>query len=115
MATAALGEGDASTPTALPKKMFEQQEERTALGWCCLGWTRQDVRRPRIAAAPGFVGKNVAIHFTASSLSLGSGPRRDIIKGKVLSADAEWVVLQVSDADKPLYIPRTSVMAIQVE
>lgn len=68
-----------------------------------------------VAATPGFVGKQVSIHFTASSLSLGTGPRRDIVKGKVLSADGEWVVLQVKDEDKPLYIPRTSVMAIQVE
>lgn len=67
------------------------------------------------AAVPtkaGFVGKVVTVHLTQGSLALGSGPRHDLVKGKVASIDAEWLVIE-SDEGKTLHIPRATVLAIE--
>jgi hypothetical protein len=125
--TAPGGRGTSVQSASPPKSYYERQADATSAYAVAPRREQQPVQTFDTPAtqhtqpvqpppsSPGFVGKQVSIHFTASSLSLGTGPRRDIVKGKVLSADTEWLVLQVENSDKPLYIPRTSVMAIQVE
>ena len=64
------------------------------------------------ALANALIGQTVSLHLMQGAPALSPGPRRDVLKGVLRGLDSQWIVLE-TEVGKRLYVPRTSVLAIE--
>ncbi|HEV7299731.1 MAG TPA: hypothetical protein VGN72_10230 [Tepidisphaeraceae bacterium] len=66
------------------------------------------------AMATALAGQTVSLHLIQGAPALAPGPRRDVLKGVLRSIDSQWIILE-TEGGKRLFVPRTSVLAIEQE